>query len=345
MSILVQGGGLVVTLGPEPVHQADHDLPLIFDWTLLEGLDECNSRDFAGWPNTQGVPVVAVGLPRWREKIPETRRPLLGRVVHQGNVEIIQVRTGLSVGGVLRERQAEAGDILLTLGGGPGVEHLAELYMETRKPVIPLDVPIKANTESASEKLSTLAMENTERFFEYRPREKAAAAYSSLSMKNELLDANGFSKRCLEFMSHIARPKAFFARLLDSDLPEFADIEAFFRGVVDPVIDEAGYERFEMGSEASREPFLNLEIFNTLRCSSLAIVDLTGLRPNCFTELGYALGLRKKVIVTARKGTRLPFDTSALPCHFWSSNLRDESRREKLRDFIMKNIDRKRIGS
>jgi len=37
---LAEGAGLVVTVGSEPTHKTEHDLPLIFDWTLLEAIDE-----------------------------------------------------------------------------------------------------------------------------------------------------------------------------------------------------------------------------------------------------------------------------------------------------------------
>ena len=35
--------------------------------------------------------------------------------------------------------------------------------------------------------------------------------------------------------------------------------------------------------------FINVGIFENLHFSSVAVVDVTGERPNCFIELGYAL--------------------------------------------------------
>ena len=62
---------------------------------------------------------------------------------------------------------------------------------------------------------------------------------------------------------------------------------------------------------------MNVAIFESLHFSSLAIVDVTGERPNCFIELGYALGTGNRVLVTAEEGTKLPFDQMMIPCHFW----------------------------
>ncbi|HEX5309166.1 MAG TPA: hypothetical protein VFW38_08830 [Solirubrobacteraceae bacterium] len=40
--------------------------------------------------------------------------------------------------GIIRERQLSHSDILIVLGGGAGVEHLAELYWREGKPVVPV---------------------------------------------------------------------------------------------------------------------------------------------------------------------------------------------------------------
>ena len=103
-----------------------------------------------------------------------------------------------SIGGVLRRRQAIYGDILVALGGGPGTEHLAQLYMTERKPVIPFDISLKKGELSAAERLSILAMETPERFFEYTPLERACAAYSIMSLKNELPDVEELSGKFFE---------------------------------------------------------------------------------------------------------------------------------------------------
>lgn len=343
--VLSLGGGLVVTAGNDPAHQDDSSLPIIFDWTLLEALNECQSSGMMNWPKSQGMPVVAVGLPKWKEKIPSKRKPLWDKVVSGGNVELVQVRSGLSIGGVLREHQAPFGDILVVAGGGPGVEHLAHLYMSNRKPVIPSDIPLKRGRHGAAERLSTLAMEMPEKFFEYNPPGKAVAAYSRLSLKHQLIDIDKFERRFFDFLSHLPKPKAFFVRLLNNKLPDFDAVERFFRNVVEPVVKDSGYERFEVGTDASREPFLNVEIFKTLYFSSLVIADLTGLRRNCFMELGYALGLSKKVIMTAKEGTELPFDPAAIPCHFWPEKQSYDKLKKEFEDFMKKNINRRPLAS
>lgn len=342
LTILRKSGGLVVTIGDDPINENNPQLPIIFDWTILEALEKCQLEDSISWPDGQGATVMAVGLPKWREKIPENRLPLWDQLSSSEYLELIQVRSELGVGGILREKQAEYGDILVTMGGGPGVYHLAELYFTKKKPVIPLDIPLKGDKISASESLYQKAMEDPKLFIDCKSEGEVTRFLSRLSYQNDL-DIEEYIKRIIDLLSILEKPKAFFIRLINEAIPEFEVVENYFRNVVDEVIDLCGYERFESGLDTSKEPFLNLEIFLNLHYSSLAIVDLTGVRPNCCLELGYALGQKKKLILMSLKGTKLPFDAKMIPCHFWSTKLSDDERKRELIAFMEKNINRRPI--
>jgi len=58
-------------------------------------------------------------------------------------------------------------------------------------------------------------------------------------------------------------------------------------------------------------------IMKQIEQSAFVVCDLTGLRHNVFYEFGYAEGLRKKVVLTARAGTPLPFDVHDHPTLYW----------------------------
>jgi hypothetical protein len=47
--------------------------------------------------------------------------------------------------------------------------------------------------------------------------------------------------------------------------------------------------RVEMGTDKNEYAFMNVAILESVHFSTVAIVDVTGERPNCFIELGYAL--------------------------------------------------------
>ena len=50
------------------------------------------------------------------------------------------------------------------------------------------------------------------------------------------------------------------------------------------------------------------KIMECIRNAQIVIADLTYEKPNVYYELGYAHGIEKKVILTAKKGTKLHFD-------------------------------------
>jgi len=96
------------------------------------------------------------------------------------------------------------------------------------------------------------------------------------------------------------------------------------------VAKELGYE-CDRVTEANAQDRIVPEILSRIERAAFAIVDLTDLRPNVFYELGYADGLKKKVVVTAKHGTDLPFDVKDVPTIFWESQ-------KRLRDDLMTRI-------
>jgi hypothetical protein len=94
-----------------------------------------------------------------------------------------------------------------------------------------------------------------------------------------------------------------------------------------------------MGIGDNEFAWMNKAIFDSLHHSSVALVDLTGLRPNCFMELGYALGNKQRVILTARDGTNFPFDAFALEALMWRDGEEVAVQREKLRHHWQRNIN------
>ena len=58
-------------------------------------------------------------------------------------------------------------------------------------------------------------------------------------------------------------------------------------------------------------------IENGIRHSAFVIADVSDLSPNVFYEVGNALALGKKAILTARRGAELPFDIVDVPAISW----------------------------
>lgn len=105
------------------------------------------------------------------------------------------------------------------------------------------------------------------------------------------------------------------------------DVEDAFDSFVE-VCTALGYRCERLTAENAADRILP-EILERIERAAFVIVDLTGLQPNVFYELGYADGLGKKAIITAREDTELPFDVKDMPAIRWSGQrqLRDNLRK------------------
>jgi len=343
--VIATGGGIVVGIGREP--RPDGSAPdapsLLFDWTALETAAECLKSGVPAWPAESGLPIVVASSEKAVTEIPDNRRALYEELLRSGMLQIESIMSGARAAAFLRQRQAIYGDALVILGGGTGVEHLADLYLTRRKPVLPLDLALGASREDGTGGAMRLAREaraEPVRFFRFSAAFAGTegAALADIATRNGAALASDVATRTVGLFAKIERPVAFYVRLLNPGHVKFKLVESFFRDVVDPVVDDAGMRRVEIGTDKSNYAFINVGIFENLHFSSLAIVDVTGDRPNCFIELGYALR-GGRVLVTAEEGMKLPFDQEMIPCHFWKAADPVADRKKALVEFWKKNIN------
>jgi hypothetical protein len=344
--VMAAGGGIVVSIGREPrPNGSAPDAPsLLFDWTALEAAAECLKHGFPAWPVESGLPIVVASSEKAVTEIPDSRRSLYEELLRSDLLHVESIMPGSRAAAFLRQRQAIFGDVLVILGGGTGVEHSADLYLSRRKPVVPLDLALGASRDDGTGGAMRLAKEaraEPARFFRFSPAyaNMEGAALAEIATRNGAAAAPDVADRTVSLLTKIARPAAFYVRLLNPDHAKFKIVESFFRDIVDQVVDEAGMRRIEMGADKNEYAFMNVAIFENVHFSSVAIVDVTGERPNCFIELGYALR-EGRVLVTAEDGTKLPFDQEMIPCHFWKPGDSVADKKRALVDFWEKNINR-----
>ena len=348
--VLGAGGGIVVGLGREPRPEgAAADAPsLLFDWTALETAAELIKSGLNIWPTKYGLPIVVATSEKAESEIPEDRRGLYDTLLKNGLLQVESIMPGSRAAAFLRQRQAAFGDALVILGGGTGVEHSAGLYLQRHKPVVPLDLPLGASRNDGTGgalRLSKEARSEPTCFFRFAPTfaNTESAALAGIATRNGTVPPADISGNVTGLLCKFARPTAFYVRLLNPDHAKFNAVESFFREIVDPMVQEAGLSRVEIGTDKSEHAFMNVAIFESLHFSSMAIVDVTGERPNCFIELGYALGTQNRVLVTAEEGTKLPFDQEMIPCHFWKPAAPVADRKKALMEFWEKYINRPSI--
>src|SRR5262245_49587780 len=83
------------------------------------------------------------------------------------------------------------------------------------------------------------------------------------------------------------------------------------------------------------------EIFSNIEQSGLIICDLTEEKPNCYFELSWAMAHKRKIIVTAKKGTKIHFDVSRFTIRFWENQ---RELRELVKDHAIAVYTEQRLG-
>lgn len=308
-----------------------HGLPVAFDWEILRHLSTAVKGGVAPASPT-GPLVTCTTTQKTVEKIPADYRADWGYLQDRGALQIRFVPPGWSSGAVRRSRAAEFADVLLAIGGGEGVEHLALEFLRRSRPVIPVDVNVGGSIGDGTGGAGRLLREYlsaTNPPYVLRDGSSPVSLLSRLLLKDKPSKPAEVAAHMAVILDQLRVPRAFFVRLLADSDPNFLAVEAYFRKVVDPMIAELGYEKFEMGSTPSRDAWMNQEIFRHLSECSMAVVDITSLRFNCGIELGFALGRNKKIILSALDGTRPPFDVDKFKIHFWKDPS-DPAERQRL---------------
>lgn len=119
------------------------------------------------------------------------------------------------------------------------------------------------------------------------------------------------------------------------------DLDKIYKNIIYKVIDECGLvpKRIDKHNEGK---FLKGEIISYIENANIIVADLTNERPNCYLEVGYAMGLDKykNLILTAREdhyfespnfikgGPKIHFDLIGYDILFWNPEKLDEFRTE-----------------
>ena len=342
-ALIAEGANFVIPFGKEPLLKDRDDGPsIIFDWTVAEAVHRALKDGRAKPSGPNGRLITTLGTSKTSSQIPPTRLSQYEELRDADAIHMNFLEPGWSAGATRRQRLCRLGDIMIGISGGEGVEHSAIEYSLRGKPVIPLDIKIGGSTDEGSGgagRLFERALHTPDEFFRVEPGASGADLLDRTCTRDGSTGTTKVVDSVLKLLGAITPPEVFFVRLLNPDLPEFPAVEAFFRDVVDPFVTELGYKPSEMGLGKNEFAWMNQAIFDSLNRSAIALVDLTGLRPNCFMEYGFALGNKQKVIITAQKGTKFPFDTSALEALPWTEDGTPAERIEKLRKHWERNID------
>jgi len=325
--LLRKGATFVIPVDAEKLRE--DGLPICFDWLIWDTIHKNQHTRPEGAPNPL---VIAVKHHKNEDQIPEQFAELWGALRGSALVQIESAALW-NMNSKRMETQARHGDILLAFGGGEGVLFLANLYHDAGKPVIPLNLKLgPANTGALRLFEYGLSGSNAQRLFQAAGGTSSHGWLNRIEMPARKGAAEGV-RDLLDLLEALIPPKAFVIRLLNPEHADYNDVQDFFDTVVQPVIEgELGYQLTVVdGNQAYEYARIDQEIFTKLHRSRIVLADITGLRPNCFLELGYALGRSLPTMVLAKAGTQHPFDIYSLSGHHWKTTGSVEERRRDFR--------------
>ncbi|MEM9552050.1 MAG: hypothetical protein AAGA05_12795 [Pseudomonadota bacterium] len=102
-----------------------------------------------------------------------------------------------------------------------------------------------------------------------------------------------------------------------------------YKDAIETLCKEVGFDAVRTDTRPTTDTHQIIdEIHNMIESCGFVIADLSNERPNVYYEIGYARGLEKKVILTAKKGTQVHFDLQGLNRYEWegSANLKEQLR-------------------
>ena len=325
--LLRKGASFVIPVDAEKARS--DGLPICFDWLIWDAIHKNLHTRPEGAPNPL---VVAVKHHKNEDQIPDQFAEVWSALRGSAMVQI-ESAAHWNMNSKRMEAQARHGDILIVLGGEEGVLFLANLYHDAGKPVIPLNLKLgPANTGALRLFEYGLTGSNAQRLFQTEGGTSAHSWLNRIEIPARKGVADGV-RDLLDLLEALVPPKAFVVRLLNPTHADYNDVQEFFDTVVQPVMEgELGYKLTVVdGNQAYDHARIDQEIFTKLHRSRVVLADITGLRPNCFLELGYALGRGLPTMVLAKAGTEHPFDIYSLSGHHWKKTGSAEDRRREFR--------------
>lgn len=195
--------------------------------------------------------------------------------------------------------QIELADATIFVAGNQGTFWAKNWAFYARKPILGVPRFGGAGEEIYHQELDRL-------------RTRAAALAEDYEVLNLLaVNIPGYAREVVALAERLVMPRSVFTVL--SYERAFRDVYASYK----EVCKESGFEVDERTDESASAERIIPRIETGIRQSAFIIADVSQRSPNVFYEVGFARGLGKDVILTARKGTELPFDLHDLPTIYW----------------------------
>lgn len=197
--------------------------------------------------------------------------------------------------------QIATADVTVFIAGGQGTFHAANWARISNKPVLGI-----GQFGGSGEALFETEREK----FSNRYVHVGIEAFDVLNQDTEEVDQ--LAKDVVLLCESLMVPNTVF--LIMPFKKEYDELYNLYK----EVCKNSGFKAVRTDKVLSLDKILP-RIIQGIRNSAFVIADVTETSPNVFYEIGFAEGLGRPVIATAKVDTKLPFDLVDTPVTFWSS--------------------------
>jgi predicted Rossmann-fold nucleotide-binding protein len=205
---------------------------------------------------------------------------------------------------LLVPEQVAQADAVVLVGGGDGTLLAANWARISGKPLLPVTL-----FGGAAERVFAVEMEAFDQSYAHRAER---AQYEELGSVTS--DWGRLARSVVNLAEQLAVPRNVAVLMSYQD---DAVLDQLYESVCQ-VCENFKYRARRVAQENTLGRIVPA-IMKQIEHSAFVVCDLTGLRHNVFYELGYAEGMRKPVVMTAREDTALPFDIHDHPTVFWDA--------------------------
>lgn len=240
--------------------------------------------------------------PRIISYVPRGQTP-----VHQSGVIIQSDLPDWNIGGLepTAPEVIRYSDLVILLGGFTGTLQAANWARLSRKPILPF-----ATFGGTAKDVYTV---ESRRFDEIYATNIQRLEYEQV-LKSVSTDWSKLAQSTVTLAAKMVTTPSVFVIMSFSETGQYKDLYNSIKRVCEEY--EYDAQRVDESNLLKR---IIPEIMRQVRQSAFVVADVTEAKPNVFYELGFADGLGKEVILTAKAGTNLPFDIQDVPVLFWDS--------------------------
>lgn len=343
LQILDANGSLLVRCNSERrKDEKNPETAFWFDWTIVEAVEQfVQNKKVSPHQNIltifQSEKDISI--------IPHFRQRLWKKINSLPCIQFKRLPIGMNAGAYARIEMARLADTMICIGGGEGIEHFTKIMLDTGKPVFPIGLPIAAHFGDGflgSESLARIMKTNPIKYLGTDDN-YVTSKLNVASPTDNSISSKEIATAIIQILKRIVKPKAFLVRLLNTTHSDYEYVEAFFEETIKPLLLGNSYYPFQSGGNEPTSFFINVEIFEQIQLSQIVVADITGLRPNCFIELGMSLGREIPVLLTAIEGTTPVFDVHAIETYFWSPNTPNDTRIKEAKNYLRRALNRPSI--